>query len=201
MVFLRIVGACFAILLATQSALAQIITVDTSAFASTEAQLAFDFIDGGNPNNNIKVLQFVTNGQLGASTSSGAVSGTLLGGLTFADDSFFNEYLTDIKLGSSFSFLLAATAKAPEAASFPDTFSMFLLASETGLPLFATSDPTGAGSLFSLEIDGRPHNTINLYSSNATIIAVPEPATFWLFLAGIGFLMQRVGNKKGGGIW
>src|SRR5580704_613388 len=87
------------------------VTVDTSAFLGTSAQLAFDLIYGGGPSNTVTVSDFSTDGTLGAVFPSGSVSGTLPGTVTLADSSlsFFNEYLTGLTLGTAFSFALDAT--------------------------------------------------------------------------------------------
>ena len=120
-----------------------LVSVDTSGLAGTSAQLAFDFIEGGTPSNTITISGFLTDGTLGSASSSGDVSGTLPGTVILNDSSFFNEYLTDITLGSSFSFVFGATANGPDSGSLPDAFSLFLIDPNTGQALFPTTDPSG----------------------------------------------------------
>ena len=70
-----------------------LVTVDTSALAGTQADLAFDLIDGGPPPNTVTLSEFTTGGTLGASSSTGDVTGAFPGVVTLADTSFFSEYL------------------------------------------------------------------------------------------------------------
>jgi len=170
------------------------VTVNTAALVGTQVDIAFDFIDGGPPpnDNTVTLSNFLTDGTLGAVSPSGGVSGILPGAVTLTDPTFFNEYLTGITLGTGFSFQLDATTNGPGIGSLPDAFSITILDPATGLPLFSTTDPTGAGTLLLLNIDGSPSGSLSLYTAPggqaqvtaASVSSVPEPSTF-LFL-GIG---------------
>ncbi|HEY1240506.1 MAG TPA: NF038129 family PEP-CTERM protein [Bryobacteraceae bacterium] len=174
-----------------------LVSVDTSGLAGTAAQLAFDFIDGGPPLNTITISSFLTDGTLGGVFPSGGASGTLLGTVVLSDSDFFNEYLTDITLGSSFSFVFSATANGPDAGSLPDAFSLFLIDPNTGLPLFGTADPSGADSLVTLNIDGSPTGALSVYSTSVktgpppAASAVPEPSMMWMLGVGLVPLLRR----------
>jgi len=172
-----------------------LVSVDTSGLAGTSAQLAFDFIDGGSPSNTITISGFSTDGTLGGVVPSGDVTGSLTGTVVLSDSSFFNEYLTDITLGSSFSFVFSATANGPDASSIPDAFSVFLLDPGTGLALFGTADPTGADSLVTFNIDGSPTGTLSVYSGSVTAglpaSGVPEPSMIWMLAIGLVALLGR----------
>ena len=174
-----------------------LVSVDTSGLAGTSAQLAFDFIDGGSPANTITISGFLTDGTLGGVFPSGDVTGTLADTVVLGDSAFFSEYLTDITLGTSFSFVFGATANSPDAASAPDAFSVFLLDPGTGLPLFATADPTGSGSLVTFNIDGSPTGALSVYSGSVTagpaISGVPEPSMVWMLGVGVFALLWRTG--------
>jgi hypothetical protein len=185
------------------SARADVITVDTSRLIGASAQLAFDFI-GGPDANMITVSIFSTNGSLGAISRTGEVSGTLPGTVTLTDASpadFFNEYLTNITLGTTFSFVLGATTIGPPGGSFPDAFSLFVLDPTTGLSLVTTTDPTGSQSLLTLNIDGSPQGNLNVYSSNSVVVTatpvstVPEPSTVPL-LASLLALVALAGRAR-----
>jgi len=148
------VGAFFAMsfFAASVPATSILVTVDTSALAGTQADLAFDLVDGGSPSNAVTVKRFSTDGTLGASSSKGNVTGTFPAAITLSDTAFVGEYRQAVTLGKVLSFVMEATANAPGAASFPDGFSFFLLDHATGLPLVTTSHPTGANALLLLNI-------------------------------------------------
>jgi hypothetical protein len=202
--FVFLVLLCLTLFLTPASLFADsvyIVNVNTSSLAGNSAQLAFDFIDGGPPSNTITLSNFSTNGTLGSNSPSGGVSGSLPGTVTLTDTSFFNEYLTNITLGTSFSFLLDATTNGPDASSIPDAFSLFLLDPVTGLPLFTTIDPTGSNSLLTLNIDGSSNGALGVFTlpgDGAVVTAtpfststVPEPGTFFLLVSGLAFLSYK----------
>jgi hypothetical protein len=170
-----------------------LVTVDTSALAGTQADLAFDLIDGGPPPNTVTLSGFTTDGTLGASSSTGDVTGAFPGTVTLADTSFFNEYLQNETLGTTFQFILDSTNLPADLTSFPDGFALFLLDHATGLSLVTTSDPTGADALFlwSLGTTTAP----DLYSSDTVHVTIgpvnpaPEPSTLSLAMIGIAGLI------------
>ncbi|MGH8593309.1 MAG: NF038129 family PEP-CTERM protein [Gammaproteobacteria bacterium] len=189
-------------------ALAYQFAADTSAFAGSPSQLAFDFIDGDAASNSVRLYGFSTDGVLGGDASFGDVSGQLPGQATLSDSDFFNEYLLDVTLGQSLSFLFETTANTPTAGSFFDAFSFFLLDPGTLLPLFPTSDATGANALFMLDIDGSQSGDLSVHRSDgqgvtwsvtpAGPVPVPEPGTLWLLAAGAGavcFKRRRAGAR------
>lgn len=178
---------------------------DTSALAGA-AHLAFDFIDGdGVANNTVTVSNFYTGDVLEAGSAQGAVTGTLAGSLTLndidfgpdpdstLDDSIFNEFLQPLTLGRTVRFTLDLTEQAPVGVgSTPDSFAFFLLDAPASSPRFATTDPTGAGALFAVDIDGTPDGRLYTFAptgtepaGNWTVTAVPLPSTAWLLGAGV----------------
>lgn len=169
------------------------VTINTSSLSGDASTLAFDFIAGGAFSNTVTLSDFSTNGTLGASgTNSGSVTGALPGTVTLSDASFFNEFLQRMTLGSTISFQLDATTKGPTAGALPDTFSFFILNPAASSSLLTTTDPTGANSLFSLQIDGSASGIVGNYSSeppvSATLVtstSVPEPNTWGLLLLGL----------------
>jgi hypothetical protein len=184
-------------------ALSYDVNLNTSSLSGTSAQLAFDFIDGGPPSNTTTISAFSTNGTLGSSSTTGGVSGTLPGNVTLTDSSFFNEYLQNITLATNLSFHLDATNTPPGLGSIPDSFSFFLLAQNTSLPLFTTSDPTGSDALFALDLNGTTQGTLAVFSVpnhevtfsvTSPVTAVPEPST-WLLL-GSGVLVLAFVKRK-----
>jgi hypothetical protein len=178
-------------------ALPYTVTVDTSAESGGSASLAFDFADGGIPGNFAAIHAFATDGTLsGAPVLTGDVSGMLPGLVALGDGFLFNGYLEGITFGSFVSFVLDASTQAPFSGSFPDTFSFSLLEQGSGLPLFATTDPSGSGALFRLEYDGSPTGKLSVYTATDspiswTVVAVPEPQTVVLMAAGLLLLLTH----------
>jgi hypothetical protein len=182
------------------------VTIDTTALSGAAAQLAFDFVDGGSPANTVVISGFTTDGTLGLSSTVGGVVGTLPGSLSLTDTAFFNEYLTDITLGTSISFVFTPTQNAPDPGSLPDAFSMFLLDPTTGLSLFGTTDPTLADALFQFDIDGTAAGALSAYSvplqlAGVTVTpveqGVPLSGTPWLMLAGgLALLTMRTSQRR-----
>jgi hypothetical protein len=167
------------------------VLIDTMGLSGTQAQLALDVLDGGPPANAIAISSFSTDGTLGNTSSLGDVTGTLPGPVTLGDGSFFNEHLADLTLGTSLAFIFTPTGSAPDAASLPDAFTVFLLDPLSGLPLFATTDPTGANALFQYDIDGTTLGSLRVFEASKQEItlsieqarqSVPEPATWTLLL-------------------
>lgn len=170
-----------------------LVTVDTSALAGTDADIAFDLIDGGPPANTITLSSFATDGMVGGSSSTGDVSGAFPGIVTIGDTTFFNEYLQNVILGTTFSFVLESTNLPEDVGSIPDGFSLLVLDHATGLSLVPTSDPTGADTLFLWSLGAAAPE---IYTSDLASVSigpvppvngVPEPST--LLLATLGLLV------------
>jgi hypothetical protein len=169
-----------------------VVTINTTGLAGTAAQLALDFVDGGSPPSNIVYVSgFSTNGSIGTSTSTGDVTGDLGATAFFGDTSLFNELLTALTLNSTLSFTFDASANPPSSGGIPDSFSVFLLDAVTGLPLFATTDPTGSDALLQFDLTNPGQLTLfDAPGGEATITlgsaptAVPEPTTALLLVTG-----------------
>ena len=166
-----------------------LITVDTSQLAGTSGQFAFDLIDGGAPANTVTLRSFSGNATFGGSSATGGVVGSVLSTVTLSDTSFFSEYVQNLVFGSIFLFVLDTSGNA--AIGFaPDAFSLFVLDS-TGAPLGISTDPTGANSLFLLNIG----NTQGLQLFDSTVVnltaqaepagTVPEPRSAFLVAIGL----------------
>ena len=172
------------------------VVIDTGTLPAAGFVLAFDFIDGGAPGNSVLVNGLSTDGSLGAVTLTGDVTGSLAGGISLGDASFFTEFLLPISSSTKVSFDLRTTANGPVAPSVPDTFSFFLLDRQSLLPLFASTDASGADALFTLGIDGSQQGNLSVFKAvdlNAAAAwavepfsnSVPEPGTYVLMLAGL----------------
>jgi hypothetical protein len=175
------------------------VTVDTSQLATSTGFVAFDFI-GGTPveNNTAIVAGFTTDGLLGAGSPSGSVLGTLTPGpLTLTDVQFFNEWLQPITYGSTMAFhLTLSTNTSP--GGIPDAFSFFLL-DNNQIP-FASSDPSGANSLFEIDLNSQsiaPNvflSTLSSVTVTSVGTSVPEVSSVWLMLSSIliGSLVRKM---------
>lgn len=196
------VVACVALMGPIAQAAQYQVTIDTSALTGTLAEIAFDFLDGGLPTNGITFSGFATDGGLGATISTGDVTGSLPGSVTLGDGSFFNEHLTEITLGTTLTFIFTPTDNPPALGSVPDAFSLFLLEPTTLVPLFSTSDPTGSDALLLFNIDGSAVGVLNAYLApgqevSVQVSQVPIPACLPLFAAGL----FGVAGVAGGRAW
>lgn len=186
------------------------VTINTSSLSGDASTLAFDFIAGGAFSNTVTISDFSTNGALAANgPNSGSVTGALPGTVTLSDTNFFNEFLQGVTLGSTISFQLNATTNGTTRSALPDTFSFFLLDRTASSSLLTTTDPTGAGSLFSLQIDGSSGGILGNYRSvpavSATLVPatsgpttrVPEPSALGLMILGLlGVVFRRCSTVR-----
>ncbi|AEJ00971.1 hypothetical protein Nit79A3_1114 [Nitrosomonas sp. Is79A3] len=189
---------CFTLvfqLLVGKEALAISFNISTTSLTGQTGQVAFDFIDGGSPDNSfiISNFDFGIGSSIISTSLIGGVSGDVSSTILFADSDFFNELLVSLTFGNKISFdIVTATNLSPGGSSFPDAFSIFLL-DETGQVLINTFDPTGADSLFRWDSGSSP--TANIYSP--IVSSVPEPGIILFLLVGIPIIMYSARSKKG----
>lgn len=165
------------------------VSIDTSSLAGTNATLAFDFIDGdGVVNNTVELTDFLINGLFDPdlATLEGDVTRTNTSA-TFNDSSFLNELLAPVTLGNSISFKLQTTNQHEATGFLPDAFTFYILNETGSLSLFATSDTTGSGALFAIDLDGN-ENGLSVFTASAdqptwTVQPVPLPGAFSLMFA------------------
>jgi hypothetical protein len=183
-----ILGLCASVAHATSI----VVAIDTSALSGTNAILVFRFVDGGAPANQVVIAGFTTDALLGAASTTGGVSGALPGTVTLDDTVVLSELAQHLALAQFVDFSVDPTANAPGGGSSPDMLAIYLLDEVTALPLFSTSDPSGADALIVFEITGGELGQINLYQPTSfpaatVVIAIPNgaplPATSWLVVA------------------
>ena len=180
------------------------VTIGTSSLAGSGATLAFDLTSGGSLANTASISSFSSDALLGSNgPNSGSATGALPGVVSLDTKTyFFNEYLQGLTLGNSMSFQLDVTTNAPTGGALPDTLAFFILDPTASYSLPTTSDPTGANSLFTLQIDGSPSGVVGNYGGTPsgvdvtlTSVSVPEPGTLGLMAIGllgaIGIALRR----------
>ena len=171
------------------------VTVDTSSLSATSGYLYFEF--ARDPNDSLttataQILNFTSDGTLGAKTTTGTisgtnVSGTLPGAVTFKNTSQINDYNQAITFGNTISFQLVLTQNVVDP-NYTNTFSMWLAQDALG----ATPLQTASGELFEANLYGNNTTGVTVVDTAHTS-AVPIPAAAWLLGSG---LLGLIGAKK-----
>jgi hypothetical protein len=129
------------------------VSVDTSPLSGVSGYMDFN-IFGGIPfqDNVATISSFTSDSTLGGTFTQGDVAGTLTPGpLTLTADAFDSEWLQTVTFGNTTTFVLNVTTNFTTG-STPDSFAFYLLDS-TQTP-YATSDPSGADSIFVIDLTG-----------------------------------------------
>jgi hypothetical protein len=199
--FLAILVSCLAP--AAYANLVFTVTLNTSALVgnvNTPFSLAFVLIDGsgsGDGLNTVSLSDFTFGGgnagSVNSNLSAGGESGSLTSGVSLTDTSFFNALVSTFTPGSVLSFAVDMTTNVISGGT-PDEFSFSLL---ENCPITAiacsnvpTTDPTGADSLLSINIDSSSPTIQTFASSLTPPPTIPEPPT--LFLLAIGLTLIAI---------
>lgn len=186
-------------------------TLNTAPLVSSPAgpfSLDFQLNDGSGTNdgNNTASLSSFSFGAGGGPSGSasliGGASGDLSSTVTIKDKSFLNDFTQGFTAGSSLSFTLNLTTNV-DAGSVPDEFTFAILDS-TGSEL-PTKSPLNVFSLVNitskLQVQtfgsdpSRPPvaggSPIDTGAPTATLVNVPEPASFMLLAVGLFLLLAK----------
>lgn len=176
----RLLTVLIATLWVTTSAHALEFTIDTSTWNGTSAIFEIDLIDGAPTASTISFGSPLVDG---AAIASGGI---------LSDSFFFNYVEFPLILGDLLSISMNMdNGTAPPTGFFPDSVSLFLLDTNY-LPLFPTTDPTGADSLMLWDLDVQsPVAFAGSINMNTPTTPVPEPGTLGLFVIGILFLGRK----------
>ena len=191
-----------------------VVVSSSTSFNGLPVTLAFDYIDGGSQDNTVTLSALTLSADWTDGTPVDDPPGSVCGldptcppPWTFTDAggacSFCELRVPFSAMGSTLSFSFTTTDNPPtDPAQSPDSFSFFMLDSN-GLPLFPTSDTTGADALFLFNIGGAgdcdlslcvysPVPAIEGFSLSVTpVTPAPEPGTLALLAAGFGALLRR----------
>jgi hypothetical protein len=129
------------------------VSINTSPLSGVSGYMDFNQY-GGIPfqDNVATITSFTSDSTLGGTFTQGDVAGTLTPGpLTLTADAFDSEWLQTVTFGNTTTFVLNVTTNFTSG-STPDSFAFFLLDS-TQTP-YATSDPSGADSIFVIDLTG-----------------------------------------------
>jgi hypothetical protein len=182
-----------ALLLASSAVAGPIsIVVDTTSFAGTAVDLAFDLTAS---TENTVTLDPISSdiSEFDSITISGNASGSLpnppkvtLGG---SPSTFFNEYLQTVTLGSFLAFTFETSAQvASGSPPTPDTFAFFIYESGLFIPIVDTGGPGGALLTFDFGIEVP---VLTLFSSDtlpvreSIVTNVVEPGALALVIAAL----------------
>ena len=177
------------------------VTVDTTGLAGTTATLAFDLVSGDADTgpSSVTISDFSgvgTDFALGDAflyPDLATTVSTLASPVILDEADFFNEFLQQLTLGTSFTFRFSATGNAPsDPSGSPDAFSFFLL-DATGSSLVTTGDAGDPQAILRYNIGnangpdvfaiiGPPETSVRVAEVST---AVHEPAAVMLVLAGL----------------
>ncbi len=167
----------------------------------TAGVVAIDFIDGDGLSNSFATIDNLSSP---ASIYDGSFVESSPGTYSVDDTLFFSSLYIDLAdVYAGFSFDVDVTLADPGLVGFPDSL-VFSLLDEYYVPLFSTSDPTGADALAVMSFSGAETYltggfTVSIAENQST--PVPESGTIILFGLGLGCLVFfRRKNFRGIGL-
>jgi hypothetical protein len=181
------------IMFAANSAFASLsynVSVDTSAYNTTNGYLFFTYIPVNALDSTATVSNFQTDfSRLAASpetqidATAGNVTGQLPGTVTFNNLGGLNDYTHGITFGKPLSFDLTLANLVNGSATGTSTFSLTL----------QDSNFNDLAKLFTVDLNANGTATPVVLDNKATVTPTPIPAAFWLLGSG---LMGLVGIRR-----
>lgn len=185
---------CASVFASVASAQSYRVTVDTSALASTEGYLNFQFnpADLGAPAAEASILQWLgSTTLLDAPLIEGNVTGSLPGAVTMNNGTAFNDYFHAVQFGEAFSFVVEFSGNVSPSL-LGTSFALALYAADGATPLL-TDDISGSLVRFELSSAG-----IDFLSNSSAVqvTPVPLPAAAWLLLSGMAALTGAARSRR-----
>ena len=198
----RLMAVLFLVVWLPGARAAYVVELTGLAQLGPQVVVAFDLVDGDGTSNVVSLDPLGSDGTFTLLGLSGGATGAPATGLRLADDSFFSEALLTLDGADRLRFQFDFTAAATAPGAFPDSFSVFLLDPMTLWPALETTDPTGSGALFRLDIDGTARGGLALFQGaqgegpqwSVSFVdggTVPEPASWILVLTALTVLARR----------
>lgn len=158
------------------------VTLDTSTWSGNQITIAYDLIDGS-PDSSRLILGAI------------AVDGTSLGSAgSIQDHNFYNSLEFQVALGNKLQIDFTLDFGGYTPGYFPDSFAIYLL-DAGGLPLFPTSDPSGADSIVQWDIGVVDPITYVGQLIIPPTNSVPEPSSLLLIFAGLVMWKFQLARK------
>jgi hypothetical protein len=200
-------AAAFLLTAGTAHAVPLFVTIETLPLVGDlngPFALNFQLNNGTEPDNNTATLTDFDFGAGGSASGvpdlAGGASGDLSAGVTLTDSDFINSFTQTFVPGASLGFVLSLTTN-PDSV-FPDQFSFAILYTDMVLGLveiptlsfsnvFLTIDIDAGGPI----IDASPSDPgqfpfIAMDAPTVEVLAVPEPATFFLLAGALGVFLR-----------
>jgi hypothetical protein len=200
---------CF-IAIARANPIDETVIVDTSSLNGASGSLDFNFNPGPltSQSASLQILNFTSDGSLaGSPQTTGDVSGTLPGTLTFDNGTALNDYFEGFTFGNALSFdmsIYGPALSSPDGTSTSGSaFAFSVFSDPEGTTPALTSDLVDGFALtVSVNLDGT--TTMSNFSSQTTVgpagvSSVPEPSSLVEILLLLGLVsaadVSRCGSK------
>jgi hypothetical protein len=191
-----------------------VMLTSSTSFNGLPVTLAFDFTNGGPPDNTVTLFALTLSADWTDGTPVDFPPGSVCGPdptcappWTFTDAGDTCGFPCELQvpfsaMGTTLLFSFTTTDNPPDPGSSPDSFSFFFLDPNNLFP-FLTDDPSGADSLFLFSIGTGLSGPYSLVDDQGVkvpgfslivtpvVTPAPEPGTLALLAAGFGAMLRR----------